>query len=136
MNRILRMTVRKERFMNRIRSKKDFFIALLKDRYPSATAAIDGIAGHPDASGCVGFYSTPIGVVISAEVSGVSDGEALCPLLLDICDKAGCAPCELLPLSSDGGCARFAALTSRFQIEDVLADGVGELFAHKMSVPS
>ena len=122
--------------MNKIRSKKDFFIALLKDRYPSATAAIDGAAEYPDARGSVAFYSTPIGVVISAELSGVSDGEELCPILLEIGDQAGCSPCELLPISSGGGRAHFAALTSRLRIEDVLWGEMGTIAVHKRCVSS
>lgn len=131
--------------MNRFRSKKDFFLTVLKDRYPSAKAEIVGLPDHPEINGSVDFYATPLGVILSAEIFSLPEGcEGSCTFGFHIheggrCRAQGDDPFgeageiygsartggagshagDLPSLISNGGYAWLATLTGRFQIEDI-----------------
>ena len=131
--------------MNRFISRKDFFLTVLKDRYPSASASVIGSTEYPDINGNVYFYATPLGVIVSAEIFGLPDGceGGSCVFGFHIHDGQRCLPTEsdpfgqvgshyskeelrhpyhtgdLPPLFSNDGYAWLATLTNRFKIEDV-----------------
>ena len=132
--------------MNRFRSKKDFFVTVLKDRYPSASASVIGSPEYPDINGSVNFYATPLGVIVSAEIFGlpsncegrscifgfhIHEGQRCLPSDNDPIGQVGAHYAkgrtshphhagDLPPLLSNDGYAWLATLTNRFQIEDIV----------------
>lgn len=133
--------------MNRFKSRKDFFSAVLRDRYPSASASVIGSEKYPDIAGTVYFYATPLGVVVSAEIFGLPEGTEENPAAIfgfhihegDKCKGNAEDPFseagdhfnpagvehpshagDLPPLFGNDGYAWLATLTNRFQIEDIL----------------
>lgn len=108
--------------MNRFISKKDFFLTVLKDRYPSAKAEIVGLPDHPEINGSVDFYATPLGVILSAKIFCLPECVGgSCEFGFHIHEGERCSAHagDLPSLVSNGGYAWLATLTGRFQIEDI-----------------
>ena len=122
-NRMLGIKLQGDRYMNGLRSKKDFFLAVLRDRYPSASASLSGFAEFSFVRGTLHFYATPIGVMLSAEINGLPKDRAF-GVRIGGKNSRTCYSCELSPLSSNGDCVWFATVSNSFRIEDVIGSRV------------
>ena len=133
--------------MDKNKQKQSSYLSILRDRRPSAVADIIGGPLAPRLHGNVGFFVTPIGVLVSAELWGLPTGERPCGGGVfgfhihegESCsgnaddpfantgghyNPAGCPhpfhAGDLPPLFCNNGYAWCATITDRFKIEDII----------------
>ena len=95
------------------------FSPLLIDRKPCAAANITGLPAAPGVCGTVRFYTTPLGVIVTAEIGGLPPKTPTESYRVCFRDRK---PPASLPCAPDG---RGGILTHLFSVEDVLGRYIG-----------
>lgn len=95
------------------------YSSLLRDRYPVATAWING--EDTPWGGRIRFFRTPIGTVVSAELH---DSASLQDLSFSVGSGSRMTTANLAPLSADSESTTFVGITHRFSVEDLLGKTV------------
>ena len=120
-------------------SRGGAYAKLLSGRYPFAAAKLKGASKYPNIEGSIEFFSTPVGVVVCTEVSGlVPDNETRASRIYGVYihNTGKCtgesegspseraeysyALGELPSLFANNGYAWGAVLTGRFTPEDIM----------------
>ena len=92
--------------------KKGAYEAILEGRVPNAVVHLSGDRGA-NASGCAELYTTPLGVVICAELTGLPSEKRVQTFGL-------CIGEEETPIYSSAGSAWCAIMTGRLSVADVV----------------
>lgn len=137
--------------MDKNKQKHNSYLSIIRDRQPSAVADIIGGPLAPRLYGKVGFFVTPLGVLVAAEIWGLPKGDRPCgggvfgfhihegeSCTGNVSDPfantgghynpSGCPhpfhAGDLPPLFGNNGYAWCATITDRFKIEDIIGKTV------------
>ena len=97
--------------------KKGAYEMILRDRHPGAVVRLSGLEEDSAVSGEAEFYTTPLGVVVCAQVTGLPNEKKRQIFGL-------CIGSEETAIYSDGGDAWCAVMTDHFSVAEILGTTV------------